>query len=410
MLDPIHDYVGIPKNKLVPPNSLFGVEIEMEGQDLLSSGYASPSWKVVPDGSLRGESQEYVFSQPLPFDASISAVNALYSDFTTARCKLSPSIRCGVHVHLNVQRLNIVQLMNFITLYLMFEEVLCDYCGPNRVGNMFCLRTKDAEYFLYALREAAKSNSFQVFQTDRLRYCALNLKSLFKFGSIEFRTLSTPTTPGKIVDWISIIHSLYQYSLTLTTPVDVLSLYSDKHEEYLLREVFKSHSDSLMTSGLDKKIKCGFRYARLLAKTVDWNSYTVEPKVDNPFKKVAAKVCPDKRVVPTSPTRVYNERGNSLTQNTPRESRITIPLNASAYEQLVRDLSEPTPEPAPDNNNENTNGSVAALHNLWVRRTDTQYYQNLSGTFNSTNPPRPNPSISALQRGPNPVRTTRGRR
>jgi hypothetical protein len=151
---------------------------------------------------------------------------------------------------------------------------------------MFCLRTKDAGYFLSALREVARSNDLSIFDTDRLRYCSLNLKSLFKFGSVEFRTLATPKTAEPIVEWISIINSLYLYSLTLNTPNDVLSLYSDKHEEYLLTEVFKVYADCLKVQELKDKVRSGFRHARLLIKTVDWDSFFIEPKTRNPFHKV----------------------------------------------------------------------------------------------------------------------------
>src|SRR5690554_4898477 len=103
-----------------------GVEIEVEGSNLPRTG---EHWIVTQDGSLRGESCEYVLRQPLSLPETKEALAYLSRRYEETGAEIADSPRCGVHIHVNCQELTIIQLYNFMTLYLILEDLLVRWCG-----------------------------------------------------------------------------------------------------------------------------------------------------------------------------------------------------------------------------------------------------------------------------------------
>src|SRR3990172_9397067 len=102
-----------------------GVEIEVEGRNL---PYTEKYWKREADGSLRGpENAEYVLRKPATLTQLKMALKSLAIDYRASEAKVDESVRAGVHVHVNVQHMNMVEVYNFITLYLILEELLTKY-------------------------------------------------------------------------------------------------------------------------------------------------------------------------------------------------------------------------------------------------------------------------------------------
>ena len=97
----------------------FGVEVEVEATSFDTMPRLN-CWKSVHDGSLRGESAEFVFRNPLPLDKTIGEVVKLYSYLK--ECGIKDSGRAGVHVHVNVNTLTVVQLLNLIAMWMIVEE------------------------------------------------------------------------------------------------------------------------------------------------------------------------------------------------------------------------------------------------------------------------------------------------
>ena len=109
-----------------------GIEVEVEGQNL---GFVerSNTWNVVGDGSLRGESAEYILRQPVHRKDIHEALAELQELIRHATIRTSD--RAGVHVHINCQQLTFMQVINFASLYLIFEDILIKFCGEAREGN-----------------------------------------------------------------------------------------------------------------------------------------------------------------------------------------------------------------------------------------------------------------------------------
>ena len=152
--------------------------------------------------------------------------------FKEYKSKLMPSDRCGVHVHINMQQMTKKQVLNFAILYYILEDVLINYCGNDREGNLFCLRAKDAEFIIKMLQVFAQrinsAGHFGRLIYPEYKYSALNFSALPKFGSLEFRSLKTPANVTKIEEWIKILLCVKDASLTFDNPPDICEVFSSK--------------------------------------------------------------------------------------------------------------------------------------------------------------------------------------
>lgn len=265
-----------------------GIEIEVEGSRLPDNATIptnfSRTWRIERDGSLRGESFEYVLVAPLSLDGVNKALDVLREAYKHCGSTVFDSVRCGVHVHVNCQEMTMKQVMTFATLYYTLEDLLLMYCTSTRRGNHFCLRAKDAEYMLYVLTENLKSGSIRTFNNDNLRYSSLNFCALPKFGSVEFRSLESPEDMSKISDWAGMLLHLKNISLTFDDPIEVItSMSSDGYEgfiDYVLGEHSKKFKDVKDINGL---ILNGVRNAQSLAYAIPWK--TVDDVWDSPSKR-----------------------------------------------------------------------------------------------------------------------------
>lgn len=206
-----------------------GIEIEMEarpGPEFPS--YNLPTgWVPTHDNSLRGISVEYVLSQPIPIDRVSKAISSLNTTIKEACTRVQPSIRTGVHVHINCQELTMQQLLMYAAVYYSLENVLVDWCGPNRVGNLFCLRAKDAEGVLPHIGSCfAGKSSYASFGSDSIRYASMNFCAVRKFGSLEFRAMATDPQLKGIEEWAKILIHLREKSKELGSIEELLERFS----------------------------------------------------------------------------------------------------------------------------------------------------------------------------------------
>jgi len=258
------------KKKLEGP--LMGVEIEVEADKELV-GDPSNFWRVVRDGSLRGYALEYV-SSPSTKDQILQGVSSLYSLFKDKTISVNDSMRAGVHVHLNCCDLTIRQLFTLIAAYYSLEEVFMGHMGQERKGNLFCLGLEEAEYcnncFLVDLNsEGLESN---VFQNENFRYSAMNLVSLSKFGTLEFRALRTPTTPQPIKEWVETLHALYTNSLKFEDPAKLLSAMSADGITEVAKELLGEKAERYTSEeGFEEKVYNSIRGIQQWVYLTDWS-------------------------------------------------------------------------------------------------------------------------------------------
>lgn len=268
---------------IVAVDGILGVEIEVEGKNLPPPGFHL-LWRADIDGSLKAaESLEYVMPMPRDLAGVKESLDVLGQAYKKYGTKVDNSIRAGVHVHLNVQQMLVKDFFTFLTCYYILEDALTTYCGPTREGNLFCLRSSDAEYILFELMKVAKEKNFKYLNTDNLRYATLNMLSLFKYGSVEFRAMRGTGKLDDIYDWCQIILALRDGAKQFKDPVDAIASMSGDGELLFLQRILGEQAKHFKNiPKIDQMIRQGARRAQMLAFCTDWNAYK-DIKI-NPFK------------------------------------------------------------------------------------------------------------------------------
>lgn len=240
------------QTKLLP--GLIGIEIECEGRKL--SVIDSDTWRTEDDGSLRGnfpdERAEFVLKQPIHHKDVGAALDELINAQKAA--KFTFSFRTSVHIHINCGDLTADQLSTFAYSYLLFERILMRYCGEERNANRFCLRLRDAENQLDPLKMLIESGLPAVYHLhgDRIRYASMNLASLAKYGSIEFRGMRGNMDKQILTTWIDSLVSLRKYALQFNSPMELYSAVANSHFPMLFEKVFPTTHKELAYVGMDR--------------------------------------------------------------------------------------------------------------------------------------------------------------
>ena len=126
-----------------------GIELEIEGRNLprgpavrggpKMAPKSGALWTVHDDGSLRGESAEYVLSTPVFKEEVKPCLDHIWGKLSNDVTEVIPSNRTSTHVHINAQGLRLNQFVSWIVLWTMYEEAMVSVCGEERKSNHFCL-------------------------------------------------------------------------------------------------------------------------------------------------------------------------------------------------------------------------------------------------------------------------------
>lgn len=276
--------------KRTATKGLIGLEVECEGNKFKKEGVVPP-WLYHQDNSLRGQDNaEYVLNKPVEFDKVPAALDKLWDMFAQYGTILSDSNRTSVHVHLNVQDWYLNRLTSFFAMYFCVEELLTAWCGEHRIGNLFCLRAKDAPAILTQLRKFVVNDGYYQIH-DGFHYAGLNAQALFKFGSIEIRTLRGPTDKQVILDWVAMLERIYKLSAEYDDPRDICGLFSSGGPLNFLSSIF-GPTESILRNGIsytDDMIRdamyYGIRLVQDLVYCRDWTAYKPTKIKPDPFDR-----------------------------------------------------------------------------------------------------------------------------
>lgn len=275
----------------------YGVEVEVEGRSLpvlTATQWGNKGWKVTKDGSLRGEENaEYVFKGPVDLADAYKRIDWLWDTFKSANTVIDDSNRTSVHVHVNCQQFYLDRLASFGIFWFCFEDVLTEFCGDHRVGNLFCLRASDAPNivteFIRVLRFGPDTRI-----NERYHYANWNIEALQKFGSIEIRTMRGTPDKETLQFWLAIIDKIYRASEKYQDPREAISLFSAYGPRGFFTHVFEELSDNIIQAlpdhcrqhqWLESKLYEGVRMAQPIAYCVDWDSYEKLQPTDDPFNR-----------------------------------------------------------------------------------------------------------------------------
>ncbi len=216
-----------------------GLEIEVEGRNVELFGHLPrDNWRVERDGSLRNGGVELVLNKPLSRVGVIRALKEV-NDFEKQNgVRVEDNGRAGVHVHINMQNYTVTQVYNFICAYMIFEDQLTEFCGDHRSGNLFCLRVRDAEDIIDHLVHILQSKQWNEFNSNHYRYAAMNVTSLYKYGSLEFRAMRSTTDKDVLLQWIDTLLAIRDWSAKFNNPEELVMSLSHEGCDKTFNDVF----------------------------------------------------------------------------------------------------------------------------------------------------------------------------
>lgn len=254
----------------------YGIEVEVEGGPWPD---APTNWDAKGDGSLDETGVEFVTRQAFGPDKFGLMLGRLDDAFNDAGTELDCGIGCSVHVHMNVQDLTPAQILSIMAAYYIVEDLMVEYAGPNRAGNLFCLRASDAEEPIWAVVNAVNNNEFpSALHNDDLKYSALNVASLRRFGTLEFRSYGALSeTPMEVLPWLNMVHRLREFALGFQTPQQVVSEFSMIGPSEFLKSVFGPELSELLPFNA-QAMRDGMRRAQWLAFRSDLSKVQVRQR------------------------------------------------------------------------------------------------------------------------------------
>lgn len=274
-ITPIHQYLKLP-GKLIKADVGIEVEVEMKKYNVYLHDLDSDDdrrlnewWTFKPDYSLKKNGVEFV-SRPLYSDEVTTALQTLDDSIqleTTYSYEelFYNSVRASTHIHINMQEYTMLDFFKLLAVYYPLENLLLKYCGDSREGNLFCLRFCDVDNIQSALINYIKSGSLGNLFTDALRYSAFNFQSLFKFGTVEFRTLRTPQDLSTIAEWVDILLAFRSKATSITSFTDIPYKISGMGAEYWAREMLgNDFVDKYKYPNMDRDIIKNMRQMQII--------------------------------------------------------------------------------------------------------------------------------------------------
>lgn len=264
-----------------------GVEIETEVDTSKSYDYPKMKyWDAKPDGSLRGYGVEYVLKAPM---AVGEFKEAALKEFSAVDQKLKfnkGSISTSVHVHLNFQNDTYRTMVNFITAYVLTENLLIRFSGPDRLSNLFCLPFCDAEgvrdHYKNAIANIQKRNFARIqFNQERVKYAALNPCNLTTLGTIEVRSFRGETDPEVIQQWVDILMKLKEFSRRDITPMDIIEMLRNYGASTFVDMIYGDYSKYLKVGKETEDLVYGPKLSNLItacefaASCKDWRTFGI---------------------------------------------------------------------------------------------------------------------------------------
>lgn len=268
-----------------------GIEIEMEGPRQFSHDIPLDRWLFTMDGSLRGNSCEMVLPKPVSVEVAKERVEQLRQHLIKNKTPIEYSFRAGVHVHVNVQEMTLEQALRFSVLYYILEKTLLEWCGEDRDGNMFCLGIEHAEYPISLISDnlstGSEENLVGNLSSDRLRYSALNWCAIPKYGSMEFRALSTQPDLNNVDQWSELLVRLRDMSLKYESCADIF------HD--LSKYTVDQWLDIVLTDSLKEEIKSIPNVSHKIFDSM-WRVQQFGYHVDNTYRMINSKENKKKKV------------------------------------------------------------------------------------------------------------------
>ncbi len=285
----IRDNIGNMIQSGVLFEGTYGIEIEAESlkkQPFTLGGNEFTFWDVKEDDSLRHFGREFVLKAPVFYNM----IPEVLDEFATKTSKvkfIQDSISTSVHVHVNMLPETWATLANFLTIYMLTENLLIEYSGEYRRNNLFCLPIRSVPYVqklcnqIFTYVQAKNYKFKRQLDEEQIKYAALNLSTLYRFGSVELRSFRGVTDIPTIQSWVDIVQRMLEFSRQKITPPVIMDSYKEKGAEFLY-EVFGHSWQHLNHPNRDDLLRTNLWYASTLAYSMNEEEWA---KLDAPATK-----------------------------------------------------------------------------------------------------------------------------
>lgn len=197
-----------------------GVEVELENilyHTPLPDNYRS-YWTLHEDGSLR-DGQEWVFRYPTQGDE----VNEAFDVLRQCLREWGNTPRCSTHIHVDAGHLTIENLQGLIMLMYGLEEGIYNTVSADRKWCGYAMQLKDMPNKrmndILSTEERTAINAMGDFPVRQERYYGLNLQSLSKYGTVEFRYFDGIADVVQLGPWTELVTDIMRGATKLTPQV-----------------------------------------------------------------------------------------------------------------------------------------------------------------------------------------------
>lgn len=268
---------------------------KFDGVDQFLVPSLEPFWKALTDGSLRNYGIEYILKKPLPHKSTMEAL-----DVFKEKTKEIPFIpcphSCSVHVHINMVRENFTTFASFLTLWVLYENILVEYCGEGRRSNFFAMPVRCSEEvylnIMKMFQGLARGNASSLIWNEQMvKYSSVNLATMSSLGSLEIRTFRGTSDADEIKEWVTILDRMLVYSRN-TDPMDILGSIKTYGTKEVFWKVFGDKAPDLLEKipNFDAYVDRNLYYAGSIAGSIpDWSV------LDKIFKKENMEMKPKKK-------------------------------------------------------------------------------------------------------------------
>lgn len=220
-------------------NRKFGVEIEFLAtvdkdevvREIRSNGIScdwegynhddcEDHWKMVRDGSCGYE----LVSPILSGEDGLHQIEVVCGVLKQVGAKVDRS--CGLHVHVDARNLAKKDVAKVFIGYARYEPLFDALMPESRRQNLngYCQSIKSAVNYSHEFASDLQRAYNRLFHT---RYTKVNLESLIRHGSIEFRQHSGTIDANKITNWVVLmvgfVDEIIKYRMATKQPVMTLA-------------------------------------------------------------------------------------------------------------------------------------------------------------------------------------------
>lgn len=217
-----------------PTSRLYGVEVEYENV-IDPPNVRDIRWNVTPDGSLRNNGLEFI-THPISLHQAVTAFRHL--NRVAGQESWEDTARTGIHVHADMRDLTFDRVKGVIAAYAAFEPLMFRLVDTTREENIYCVpwyRAPDQARVVPFLGRR-RIDTERTAGVGLVKYSALYLRPLWKFGTLEFRQAETWRDPAPFRRWICAISRLVEWGKD-ETPESVIEKCSSNPNQ-LVQDIF----------------------------------------------------------------------------------------------------------------------------------------------------------------------------